>query len=78
MILGGEVVVKDIEDATYRIKINPETKADTILRIKEKGYPSINNPSSCGDLLTYLKTDIPKNLSEEALKAVEKLKEFGL
>jgi len=78
MVLGGEVVVKDIEDATYRININPETKADTVLRIKEKGYPSINNPSICGDLLTYLKTDIPKNLSEDALKAVENLKQYGL
>lgn len=78
MILGGEVVVKDIEDATYRITINPETKADTVLRIKGKGYPSINNPTVCGDLLTNIKTDIPKNLSEEALKAVETLKQYGL
>lgn len=47
-LLGAEMEVKTIS-GTFKLKITPETKNKTVLRLKEKGYPVYGKPGTQGE-----------------------------
>ncbi|HOU30842.1 MAG TPA: molecular chaperone DnaJ [Bacteroidales bacterium] len=63
-------------DGQVKIKIEPGTQPGKILRLRGKGLPDVNGYGR-GDLLVNVNVWIPKNLSREDMKIVEKLKESG-
>lgn len=67
-MLGGEVVV-DTFDSKVKLSITPETKNDTKVKLKGKGFPVYKNEGTFGDLIvTYqLKTPSELNKQEKAL-----------
>ena len=71
--LGTSVEVPTI-DGKVKIKINPGTQPGKILRLRGKGIPDINDYGR-GDLLVTINVWIPKNLSKEEKKILEKLNE---
>ncbi|HHH52185.1 MAG TPA: J domain-containing protein, partial [Bacteroidetes bacterium] len=73
-LLGGEQEVETLDNKKVKIKIPPGTQNGKVFRIKGKGMPKYNSPSSYGDL--YLETNIviPTNLSKEEKECFEKLK----
>lgn len=60
--LGGSVIVPTI-DGKAKVTIDPGTQPGKVLRLKNKGLPSINRYGT-GDLLINISVYIPENLSE--------------
>ena len=73
VILGTTVEVPTAE-GKVKIKIEPGTQPGKVLRLKGKGLPEVNS-SSKGDLLVRVDVFVPKNLSKEETKVIEKLRD---
>ena len=67
---------KEIDTVTgkVRIKIEPGVQSGKILRLRNKGIPSINGYGS-GDLLVHVNVWTPKSLSKEQKEFFEKMSE---
>ncbi len=74
-VLGAHVEVPTIEN-NVKIKIEPGTQPGKILRLRGKGLPEVNGYGR-GDLLVNVNVWIPKSLSREESRIIEKLKESG-
>jgi molecular chaperone DnaJ len=72
-ILGTHVEVPTV-DNNVKIKIEPGTQPGKILRLRGKGLPEVNGYGR-GDLLVNVNVWIPKSLSREETKTIEKLRE---
>jgi molecular chaperone DnaJ len=75
--LGGTVEVPTI-DGRAKVKIDPGTQPGKILRLRNKGLPSVNSYGS-GDLLININIYVPENLSQkekELLSALENAENF--
>jgi molecular chaperone DnaJ len=72
-ILGTHVEVPTVEN-NVKIKIDPGTQPGKILRLRGKGLPEVNGYGR-GDLLVNVNVWIPKNLTREEMKTIEKLKD---
>lgn len=71
--LGAAVEIPTIENKV-KIKIEAGTQPGKILRLRNKGLPDVNGYSK-GDLLVSINVWIPKNLTREEHKLIEKLGE---
>ncbi len=71
--LGGNVDVETPDGRIYSVKVPPGTDSGAKLRIKGKGFPS--SDGGRGDLYAVVKITVPKRLSSEAKKLLEKLRE---
>jgi len=74
-ILGTHVEVPTV-DNNVKIKIEPGTQPGKILRLRGKGLPEVNGYGR-GDLLVNVNVWIPKNLTREEARIVEKFKDSG-
>ena len=70
-ILGTPVEIPTVE-GKVKVKIEPGTQPGKILRLRGKGLPEVNSYGR-GDLLVQIQVFIPKNISKDDRKAVEKL-----
>ena len=68
----GTAVEIPVVDGKVKIKIDPGTQPGKILRLRGKGLPEVNSYGK-GDLLVSINVWIPKNLSREETKILEKL-----
>jgi molecular chaperone DnaJ len=71
--LGSQVEIPTL-DGKVKIKIEPGTQPGKILRLRGKGLPEVNTYGK-GDLLVSINVWIPKTLSKEERKILEKLDE---
>ncbi len=71
--LGSNVEIPTL-DGKVKIKIESGTQPGKILRLRGKGLPEVNSYNK-GDLLVSINVWIPKNLSREEKKILEKLDE---
>jgi molecular chaperone DnaJ len=74
-ILGTHVEVPTV-DNNVKIKIEPGTQPGKILRLRGKGLPEVNGYGR-GDLLVNVNVWIPKTMTREESKVVEKFRESG-
>ncbi|QNJ96764.1 molecular chaperone DnaJ [Constantimarinum furrinae] len=67
---------KEIDTVTgkVRIKIEPGTQSGKILRLRNKGIPSINSYGT-GDLLVHVNVWTPRSLSKEQKEFFERMKD---
>ena len=72
-VLGETVEIPTIE-GKVKVKIEAGTQPGKILRLRGKGLPDVNGYGK-GDLLAKVNVWIPKNLSKDEKKLVEKKKE---
>lgn len=72
-ILGGDIMV-DTFDGKAKVKIKPETKNGTKVKLKGKGFPIYKKEGQFGDLFITFNITIPTNLS---LKEKELFKELA-
>lgn len=72
-VLGSSVEIPTL-DGKVKVKVDAGTQPGKILRLRGKGLPDINGYGK-GDLLVKINVWIPKNLSKEDKKVVEKLQE---
>ena len=70
-ILGAEVEIPCL-DGTYKVKVEPGTQSGTVVRLRNKGIPSINGGK--GDLYVKFAVWIPKKVSREEKEMLEKLR----
>ena len=73
MVLGTEVEIPTLE-GKIKFTIPDGTPLGKIFRVKGRGIPSISNNNHVGDLLVEINILIPKNISEEDKKLLEKLR----
>jgi len=66
----GETVEIPTVDGKVKIKVEPGTQPGKILRLRNKGLPSVNGYGK-GDLLVSINVWIPKNLSKEERQVLE-------
>ncbi|MDP4208779.1 MAG: molecular chaperone DnaJ [Bacteroidota bacterium] len=71
--LGSTVEVPTV-DGKVKIKIDAGTQPGKILRLRGKGLPEVNGYGQ-GDLLVNINVWVPKNLSKDERKIVEKFTE---
>ncbi len=74
-VLGAHVEVPTIEN-NVKIKIEPGTQPGKILRLRGKGLPEVNGYGR-GDLMVNVNVWIPKSLSRDEARIIEKFKESG-
>lgn len=70
-ILGSEAEIQTVE-SKVKIKIEPGTQSGKVLRLRGKGVPDINGYGR-GDLLVHINVWMPKNVTKEERKLLEKL-----
>lgn len=70
-IIGAPIEIPTIE-GKVKVKIEPGTQPGKILRLRGKGLPEVNSYGR-GDLLVQVQVYIPKNISKEDRKVVEKM-----
>ncbi len=75
-LLGAEIVV-DTFDGKAKIKVKPETRNGTQVKLKGKGFPKYKKENQFGDLYVTFSINTPTNLSEkekELFKELAKLR----
>lgn len=72
-LLGGELMV-DTFDSKVKLKVKPETKNDTKVKLKGKGFPIYKKQGESGDLFITYKINTPTNLTQEEISLFEQLK----
>lgn len=70
--LGAKIIVKTL-DGDIELKIPNGTQSGSVLRIKDKGVPHINNPKRRGDLLVTVRVVTPKKLSKKEKQLLQEI-----
>ncbi|QNF35693.1 J domain-containing protein [Adhaeribacter swui] len=70
--LGGDFFV-DTLDGQLKLKIKPETKNGTLLRLKGKGFPVYNQPGQFGDLYVKVVLQLPEALTDKEKELFQQL-----
>lgn len=73
--LGAKIEVPTVEGKA-QLKIPPGTESGQKFRLRERGFPSLRNPSLRGDQFVEVKISLPRVISEETketLRQFEKL-----
>jgi molecular chaperone DnaJ len=73
-VLGGTVEIPTI-DGKAKIKIEPGTQSGKVLRLRNKGLPSVNHYGT-GDLLINITVYTPESINKEQKEILEKMEEF--
>jgi curved DNA-binding protein len=76
-LLGTQVAVPTIEGGELNLKIPPGTRHKTRMRLTGHGLPQMKGHTK-GDLYVTVSVDIPKKLTSEQKKLVEKLSATGM
>jgi curved DNA-binding protein len=71
-MLGGEQTVK-LLSGSVKVKIPAETRNNTTVRIKGKGFPIYGEKGKFGDLYIRLELEIPRKLTEREKELVTEL-----
>ena len=72
-ILGAEVEVPCL-DGPYKIKVDAGTQSGTVVRLRNKGLPTVNGYGGTGDMYVKFAVWIPKNLDREDKAVIESLR----
>ncbi|MBR5273630.1 MAG: molecular chaperone DnaJ [Bacteroidales bacterium] len=72
-ILGAEVEVPCL-DGPYKIKVDAGTQSGTVVRLRNKGLPTVNGYGGTGDMYVKFAVWIPKKLDREDKAAIESLR----
>ena len=76
-LLGTQVSVATVEGGELNLKIPPGTRHKTRMRLAGHGLPKMKGGTE-GDLYVTVAVDIPKKLTDEQKKWVEKLAATGM
>ncbi|GDX63634.1 hypothetical protein LBMAG35_04720 [Chlorobiota bacterium] len=71
-LLGGQVNFKSMK-GTVAVKIAPETKSGSKLRLKGFGMPLHGREQEFGDLMLIVDIELPTNLSDEEKELITSL-----
>jgi curved DNA-binding protein len=69
LILGAEIMLRDVLGNTLSLSIPPRTQPGTVLRLRGRGMTM--RSGSTGDLLVRLQARLPESISPELLEQIE-------
>lgn len=72
--LGAKMMLETL-DGTIELKVPPGTQSGTVLKVKNKGVPFLNQPGKRGDLLVTVRVVIPSKLSRKEKELLKQLAE---
>ena len=73
-VLGAEVEIPCL-DGPYKIKVDAGTQSGTVVRLRNKGLPTVNGYGGTGDLYVKFAVWIPKKLDREDKAIIESLRD---
>jgi curved DNA-binding protein len=76
-VLGTSISVATLDDKKLSLKIPPGTRPGTKMRMPGHGLPHMKG-SKKGDLFVKIQIKLPRKLTDEQKKLIEKLAEAGL
>ena len=71
---GDLLILVEEDDGKVKVKIEPGTQPGKVLRLRNKGLPSVNGYGT-GDLLVNVSVYVPETLSKDEKKVLEEMKE---
>ncbi len=74
-ILGGEITVNTF-NSKVKLKIEPETKNESKVKLKGKGFPIYKKEGKFGDLIITYHIKTPTNLSEKEIELFNELQKI--
>ncbi len=74
-MLGAEISVPGLLGKELRMRVPPETRNGTVLRLREQGLPNLRSKRR-GDLLIRVKVRLPRNLNEREQALFRELAEI--
>ncbi|MGD9078484.1 MAG: J domain-containing protein [Desulfobacterales bacterium] len=77
VLLGTRISVSTLDDKKLSLKIPPGTQPGTKMRMPGQGIPHMKG-SKKGDLFVKIQVKLPKQLTDEQKKLIDKLAETGL
>ena len=69
-LVGGEVIVETIEGSRVSLKIPALTAEGTNLRMRERGMPMREDPTTRGDLIVQIRVEMPTSLTPEQIEQI--------
>ncbi len=72
----GDIIEIETLDGKENVNISPSTQTDTIIKVRGKGVPYLNNSSKRGDLFIKVVVMTPTNISDEEKKIYQRLFEI--
>ena len=72
-VLGGNISVDTFDGSKVTLKVNPETKNGTKVKLKGKGFPVYKKDGEFGDLYITYNIELPANLTEREKKLFTEL-----
>jgi DnaJ-class molecular chaperone len=72
-ILGSHTNIETLDGKVLTINIPPGTNQGTILSCRGEGLPAMRTRNR-GNLLIYIKVEIPKNLSQLQIEKIKEIK----
>jgi curved DNA-binding protein len=70
-LLGGEAQVPTMTGNVV-LTIPPGTQPEQVFRIAGRGMPHLRSPQTKGDLMAHIKVQIPRQLTDEQKKLIQK------
>jgi curved DNA-binding protein len=77
-VLGGEVSVPTLGGTPVRLKVPPMTAQGRMFRLKGHGVPTVGKADERGDMYVATQLQIPAELSDEARKHYEALRDLEI
>lgn len=74
--LGAEIAIPTLNSEEIKIKVASGTQSGSVLRLKGRGIPVLNNPSHHGDQFVKIIVKTPTKLNKAQTKLFEELKEL--
>ncbi|MDZ4750930.1 MAG: J domain-containing protein [Flavobacteriales bacterium] len=74
-ILGGEISVGTF-NGKVKLQIKPETKNESKVKLKGKGFPVYKKEGEFGDMIITYHITIPTNLSEREIELINELQKI--
>lgn len=74
-ILGGDTTI-DTFNGKVKLKIKPETKNESKIKLKGKGFPIYKKEGAFGDLIITYHLETPTDLSEKELELFKELQKI--